>query len=180
MLRLLGYLTALAASPRAPLAGFVLSALLVAPVFYGYEYVHSAVRQPIAFNHAKHIENGLQCTDCHAGAQSEIHATLPGLDTCMNCHQAALTQSREEAKLRELAAAGKDVAWKPLTQMPPHVFFSHRRHVAVAKLACSECHGAMEKATTPPWRALRTITMDTCLSCHQQKGVDADCNDCHH
>ncbi len=180
MTRLLGLFTALLASPGAPLAGFVLSALVVVPVFYGYEHFRSTVRQPIAFNHAKHIENGLQCTDCHAGVATEIHATLPGLDTCMNCHQAALTQSPEEAKIRALAAAGKDVAWQQLTQMPPHVFFSHRRHVTVAKLACDQCHGPVEKSTAPPPRALRTITMNTCLSCHQQKGVDADCDDCHH
>jgi hypothetical protein len=177
---LLGYLSRWMATPRAPLAGFGLSVLLMIPVALGYEHFHSAAVQPIAFNHAKHIASGLSCTDCHAGVQTGVHATLPTLDTCMNCHQTALTDSREEEKIRTLAAAGKEVQWKQLTRMPPHVFFSHRRHVTAAKLACSECHGPVEKSTAPPAYAYRTITMNTCLGCHQQKGVDADCDDCHH
>lgn len=178
-MRVLVYISAITSAPPAAIAGFGLSVLLMVPAFYGYEHFHAAVRQPIAFNHAKHVANGIACTDCHTGVETQARATLPELDTCMNCHQAALTDSREEARLRDIAASGKPIAWQRLTQMPPHVFFSHRRHVAGAKLACAECHGAMEKATSPPPRALRTLTMDTCLNCHKSKGVDADCNDCH-
>ncbi len=178
-MKLLAYISIMTSAPPAAIIGFGLSAVLMLPAFYGYEHVHSSVRQPIAFNHAKHVANGIACTDCHSGVETQTRATLPELDTCMNCHQTALTESREEAKLRDAAAAGKPISWQPLTQVPPHVFFSHRRHVAGAKLACGECHGPIEKTTTPPPRALRTLTMNTCLGCHKEKGVDADCNDCH-
>ena len=62
-----------------------------------------AVRQPILFNHAKHIENGMSCTDCHVGAEEQAHATLPDLAVCLNCHESALGKSPEEAKIRTIA-----------------------------------------------------------------------------
>jgi len=158
--------------------GFVLFFALGGTAFV--ELQRSNVRQPIAFNHAKHVENGVSCTDCHSGVETQAKATLPAIDTCLNCHQTALTSSAEEAKIRSGAAAGKDLAWVQVTQLAPHVFFSHRRHVSVAHLACSECHGPVEKITTPPQRPWRVLNMDACIGCHRQHGVNADCNDCHH
>lgn len=137
------------------------------------------VAQPIAFNHARHIQNGMTCTDCHSGAQNQAHAALPPLSTCLVCHETALTKSAEEEKVRALAVAGKEFQWTQLTRLSPHVYFSHRRHVGVAKLDCSLCHGPVEKASFPPRRALRAMTMDTCIECHQKSGARTDCNDCH-
>jgi hypothetical protein len=37
----------------------------------------------------------------------------------------------------------------------------------------------MEKATTPPARAFRSFTMDTCIECHEKNQAGTDCNDCH-
>ena len=135
--------------------------------------------QPIAFDHAKHVENGMACTDCHTGVQNQAQATLPTLANCLTCHEAALTKSAEEEKVRSLAAAGKEAQWIQLTRLPSHVYFSHRRHVGVAKLDCSTCHGPVEKASYPPRSALRVMTMDTCIQCHQKSGARTDCNDCH-
>jgi hypothetical protein len=138
-----------------------------------------AIRQPITFNHSKHIENGLTCPDCHVGVETQAHATLPDISTCLACHQSALTESPEEEKIRTLAAAGKDLAWIQLTRVPSHVYFSHRRHVALAKLACADCHGPVEKSIRPPDRPFRLLTMDACIQCHAQKHARTDCNDCH-
>lgn len=137
------------------------------------------VRQPIAFNHSKHIENGAACTDCHTGAQTEAHATLPTLSTCMGCHETQLSPSTEEAKLRTVAHAGQELVWSKLTRVPAHVYFSHRRHVQIAQLDCAECHGPVAKSTSPPVAAFRQPTMDNCLGCHAKRGVKTDCNDCH-
>src|SRR5512147_1653037 len=65
------------------------------------------IRQPITFNHSKHIKNGLTCTDCHPGVETQARATLPDISTCLTCHQSALTTSPEEQKIRTLASAGK-------------------------------------------------------------------------
>jgi hypothetical protein len=154
------------------LAGFGLAALLQTTAFVGG--VPDGL-QPIAFNHAKHVGAGLSCTDCHTGARAAERATLPELSDCMSCHENALTESAEEARLRKL----QELTWRPVTRTPAHVYFSHRRHTALGGLDCAVCHGAMEKLTAPPERPLRPITMDGCIGCHRQKQVRSDCNDCH-
>ena len=157
--------------------GFVLLFVLGAAGFVGLQ--HTAPKQPIAFNHAKHVSNGVACADCHTGVQTQAKATLPSVDVCMSCHQVALTNSAEEERVRTVATAGQELNWVQLTRTASHVFFSHRRHVAVAHLPCAECHGPMEQATKPPDRAFRVFNMATCIGCHQQHRVNADCNDCH-
>jgi len=137
------------------------------------------VRQPVLFSHAKHIQNGMSCTDCHVGAQEQASATIPTIADCLNCHEAPLSESPEEAKIRSIAAAKQELLWSQITRVPPHVYFSHRRHVQLGKLTCDLCHGVMEKATVPPSRPFRPMTMDSCLECHQRHGLRSDCNDCH-
>ncbi len=137
------------------------------------------VRQPIAFNHAKHVENGVACTDCHSGAQTQAHATLPTLATCLGCHETQLSQNPEEGKIRSIAAAGQELSWTQLTRVPSHVYFSHRRHVQIAQLDCAECHGPVAKSTSPPVAVFRPPTMNNCLGCHGKRGLKTDCNDCH-
>jgi hypothetical protein len=175
-LKLLGSLSLPSHIPYAA-GGFVLFFVLGAAGFVGLQ--HTAPKQPIAFNHAKHVSNGVACTDCHSGVQTQAKATLPSVDVCIGCHQVALTNSPEEERVRTVAAAGQELNWVQLTQTAPHIFFSHRRHVAVAHLPCAECHGPMEQATKPPDRAFRVFNMATCIGCHQQHRVNADCNDCH-
>lgn len=178
-MKLISSLSIVHAAPYMALGGFAVFFVLGSATFLGLQQVRSAAKQPIAFNHAKHIENGLACADCHAGVETQPKATLPTIETCLSCHQAELTSSKEEAKIRSTAAAAQEPTWIQLTQVAPHVFFSHRRHVAVARLACADCHGPIEKSTTPPARPWRVMNMDACLSCHQQRRVSADCNDCH-
>ena len=159
-------------------AGFAGCFLLGAVLFRDPGSIHSGT-QPIAFNHAKHIANGLSCTDCHTGAKDEVRATLPALDTCMACHAAALGQSKEEEKLRALAAAGTELGWTKHVRVPSHVYFSHRRHVALGKLECTRCHAGMEKLTSPPEQALGSFRMSNCIECHTRMQARTDCNDCH-
>ena len=178
MRRLLGWLGT-PVSPRWPIVvGFGLFFFLCTLIFRGYDPDTSSA-QPIAFNHAKHLENGMTCTDCHSGVQAQARATLPTLLTCLICHETALTKSAEEEKIRRLAAAGKDANWAQVTSVPMHVYFSHRRHVQLAQLECATCHGPMEKATAPPRRPFRMLAMDACIECHEQRGAGTDCNDCH-
>jgi hypothetical protein len=148
-------------------------------LLFGWALSGDPSRQPIRYNHAVHVANGLDCVDCHAGARDAVRATLPGIDTCLMCHGEAVTESAEEEKIRAFAAAGADIPWRQITRVPVHVFFSHRRHVAGGELECGDCHGPMETRTEPPQRPFRAMTMDTCMECHEQKEVRNDCNDCH-
>jgi len=138
-----------------------------------------AVRQPIAFNHAKHIAAGADCTGCHGTVEEQAFAGLPDLDTCMQCHDEPMSKSPEEKKLRVFAARKQDPPWQRVYQEPPHVYFSHRRHVVVGKVPCATCHGDMTKATEPPTRPAVNQKMAWCLECHQQRHASTDCIACH-
>jgi len=137
------------------------------------------VDQPIAFNHKKHVKDlDLACSTCHAYYEKESFSGIPGSDVCISCHAEAQGKSDEEAKLVKLLTSGAPLVWKPLFRQPPHVFYSHRRHVVVAKLDCTVCHGAIAETSTPP-RRVKRLVMDDCLGCHRQKGVPTDCTACH-
>jgi hypothetical protein len=165
-------------SQRALLAGFVLF-LLLGVALAAASRLGTRVAQPVRFNHALHIENGLACTDCHQGAEDAARATLPRAEICSMCHHEAMGESAEEAKLVRFLSAGQEVPWVPITQLLPDVFFSHRRHVQLAGVACSDCHGAKEEVTAPRSRPFIQFTMDACLDCHRQRQAGTECNDCH-
>jgi hypothetical protein len=112
-------------------------------------------------------------------SQAGTRATLPDVSTCMTCHESALSKNPEEAKIRDAAAAGKDLPWTQFTQVATHVYFSHRRHVQAGKIECATCHGAMQKLSAPPTARFRPLDMDDCINCHTQRGLKTDCNDCH-
>jgi len=138
------------------------------------------LRQPIQFNHAKHTQGlELACTMCHEGVEDRLRAALPGVEVCLGCHEEAVTDSPEEAKIRDYAAHGEEIPWRRLYRVPSHVFFSHRRHVSVAHLGCEACHGAMATVERPPPRPLKRIAMQACLACHRSRGASTDCISCH-
>lgn len=139
----------------------------------------SRLVQPIRFNHAKHTGAGLDCALCHASVREQAFASLPSVETCMICHTSPLTESPEEEKIREFAAAGRAIPWQRLYRLPNNVLFSHRRHAGVAEIACEECHGPMGQAESPPPRPLVRQTMEWCLECHAERRVTGDCNACH-
>jgi hypothetical protein len=165
-------------APGKPLvAGF---AVMLAAETLVFVRGHSqTIAQPVAYNHSKHLAAGLTCTDCHTGAKTAEHATLPQIAFCMSCHETALTQSAEEGKLRAIGAAGMELAWQQVTRVPAHVYFSHRRHAGIGRIECATCHGDMSKVTSPPQRPFKPVTMDGCIGCHERNGARTDCNDCH-
>lgn len=138
-----------------------------------------AVTQPIAFNHAKHVkELDLACTTCHVTVETEAFSGLPDAEVCGVCHAEPQGKSAEEAKVVAAIKAGTPLSWKPLFRQPSHIFYSHRRHVVVAKLECRLCHGAIAQTTSPPGR-VRKLRMDDCLACHRRSGVSTACTACH-
>jgi hypothetical protein len=138
------------------------------------------VRQPIAFNHRAHVKGaGIDCSTCHQYYAEHQHSGLPDLAVCTTCHQAPITASPEERKLIALAASPSPPAFRKLFRLPDHVSYSHRRHVTVARLACSTCHGAIADSTTPPERPLVEVTMSRCTGCHTRVSVQTDCTACH-
>jgi hypothetical protein len=137
-------------------------------------------RQPIAFNHRLHIEEvGADCTDCHLYARTGVRATIPNLKVCAECHEEAVTDSQEEARLVEYIAEEEPIPWQKVTFVPDHVYFSHRRHAVIAEIECETCHGPMAEREEPVTRASPAITMEACMACHQRAEVSNDCWRCH-
>lgn len=79
--------------------GFIAFAVFAITLVFGYKTVDNAVRmgrtqdyepdQPIAFSHKIHAGvNKIDCQYCHDSARRSKHSSIPGTNTCMNCHSA--------------------------------------------------------------------------------------------
>src|SRR5512134_2160291 len=138
------------------------------------------VHQPVAYDHSVHVKKlELACQHCHETSVDGEVAGLPAIATCAACHQEANGTSAEERKVVEAVAAGREIAWERLYEVPRHVYFTHRRHVAIARIACERCHGDMGAQTRPPPAPLVALTMDACMDCHGERGASRDCDVCH-
>lgn len=138
------------------------------------------VRQPIAYSHAVHVKKlEMACEACHAAAAGGGELALPALSTCADCHQEPNGSSPAEGMVVEAVRAGRDIPWVRLHELPRHVYFTHRRHVAVARISCERCHGDMGAQARPPPHPLVALTMDGCLDCHRERHASQDCDACH-
>ncbi len=161
------------------LGGVVLAAVVGVPAL-AIARRGPAVPQPVAFNHLKHTEQlELSCEFCHQYVRTSAHSGLPDAATCSLCHATPQGTSDEAARVTELLAAGDPLRFNKLVRMPEHVFYTHRRHVAIAELDCEICHGAIGTTERPPRRALVRMDMDFCMDCHRERDATLDCNACH-
>lgn len=139
------------------------------------------VVQPLAFSHRSHVEGEeLECTECHLGAEEGVHAGLPDIADCAECHRRAKGESPDEPKVREYAKRKEQIPFVQVNREPGHVYFSHRVHVKLAGMECQECHGdvvALGDAVNVPVPAL--ASMDACMACHRERGASNECEACH-
>jgi len=135
--------------------------------------------QPIAFNHKRHAENGLQCQFCHTGVMKGPVAGIPSVEKCMGCHEYIATDSPQIQKLHGYWERQEPIPWKRVNSQPSFVYFNHASHIA-ATVSCGACHGAVEEMTIA--EPVANMNMGFCLDCHaQQEDKDAlwDCAVCH-
>jgi hypothetical protein len=145
------------------------------------------VEQPIAFAHKIHVaEEEIPCTECHTGAEEAEHATIPGGEICLDCHEDAIGESAEEAKLVEFLAAGGPIPWNRVHKLREHVRFSHRRHVVAGRVLCERCHGEVPARelpfTFPVLNFNAELGMERCIACHLESAnprASVDCALCH-
>ncbi len=144
-------------------------------------FAEDKIVQPINFNHKVHLENaGLNCTDCHVNVEKNARAIIPSIEICKNCHsENPISNSPNEKDLIKYIVENKEIPWNQIYRVPDHVYFSHRRHVAIGEQNCSKCHGDMADKTTPVTHQEIPITMNNCLDCHRQQKVTNDCLACH-
>lgn len=79
--------------------GFIAFLVFASTMILGYKTVDNATRmqrsqgyqpdQPINFSHKIHAgDNKIDCQYCHDSARRSKHSSIPGTNTCMNCHSA--------------------------------------------------------------------------------------------
>ncbi len=164
-------------SPRPSARG---AAPLAAALYAALCACSGQVTQPVAYNHRLHVSKlELGCDVCHETSTTGEVAGLPPLSTCATCHQDANGTSPEERKVVEAVKAGREIPWARLYDIPRHVYFTHRRHVAIGKIGCERCHGEMRAQSRPPPAALVALGMDDCIACHRERGAARDCDTCH-
>lgn len=135
--------------------------------------------QPVAFPHNKHVKLGIECIDCHAGADVRAAAGIPSVQKCMLCHAKLLKEDPEVQKVIAYSKKGVEIPWARVYGFSPesHVLFRHAPHYN-AGVSCSTCHGDLTKAVTAELAVKHN--MGTCLSCHRQKHATEDCAACHY
>jgi len=135
-------------------------------------------RQPVEYSHKKHLALGLDCLDCHSGADVRARAGIPSVAKCMLCHQKLARDNSEVKKVIAYAAQNHEIPWERVYGFSPEalVRFQHAPHYQ-AHIACSTCHGDMTQATVAQ-RQVRH-TMGSCLNCHRQNHASEDCATCH-
>lgn len=138
-----------------------------------------SIQQPIPFNHKAHIDDGQECNECHEFVEEERFASIPDLEVCLTCHEDPITNSPAEKLIHAYAEAGEEIPWVRLFRVPGHVYYSHRRHVGIAKLDCTNCHGDIGTSTAPPSTRPRQLDMDDCIDCHSRENASTDCTSCH-
>jgi hypothetical protein len=136
--------------------------------------------QPIQYNHKKHIvDAGLTCFDCHTRVLTHEKASIPNILICKGCHEQPMTESKEEKKLVDYIKKNQPIPWIQVHRVPNHAYFSHRRHVAIGKVACLTCHGDVAAMTLPFSKPYLPIKMAFCIDCHVKIHVNTDCATCH-
>jgi cytochrome c551/c552 len=101
--------------------GFVIFAIIV---LGGFTMVNNAISlgrqqnyapdQPIKFSHKTHAGlNKIDCQYCHDGARRSKQSSIPGTNTCMNCHKALKVGS--EFKTAELTKIFVSAGFNPNT-----------------------------------------------------------------
>ena len=66
-----------------------------------------AEERGLVFSHRVHVEEGLGCTDCHAGAEDADEPGMPSQPQCMLCHADLDEQRPPERQVATLFEDGR-------------------------------------------------------------------------
>lgn len=95
---------------------YIMAAILVLFAVGGYYTINGAIgmgrmqhyqpEQPIYYSHQVHAgTNQISCLYCHGGAQDSKQASIPSVNTCMNCHKAINKYEGPDKLVRENGTA---------------------------------------------------------------------------
>lgn len=165
--------------------------------------IYKSRPQPVNFSHKVHADKaGAKCEDCHAFRADGSYAGAPSLDKCTGCHAVPMGNTEAEKRFIETyVTPNREPAWLSYAGQPMNVFFSHATHVKLAGMQCEQCHGAVGSSDglraqyqdrisgysrdvlpVAGWKragAGHSMSMDDCVACHRQRGMEHSCLDCH-
>ncbi len=136
--------------------------------------------QPIPYDHSLHAgKYQIPCLYCHVNVEKSKHASVPAVGTCMNCHNAILTQSPHIQKLKKVWEMDGRMPWVKVHMLPDHVQFNHAPHV-LKGVACQTCHGPIQEM--PVVYQQEDLSMGWCVNCHRKPEHNApiNCSTCHY
>ena len=142
-----------------------------------------APTQPIAFDHSLHAgEYKIDCQYCHSTASFSKQASVPAVNTCMNCHSYIDAKDKYEGevspeiqKIRDAYKSNTPIKWVRIHNLPDHAYFNHSQHVGVGKVECQTCHGPIEEMKKVAQHT--NLQMGWCINCHREAKVDVANND---
>ena len=138
-----------------------------------------APEQPIAFSHEIHAGTlNLECLFCHESADKSYFAGVPTVQKCMECHRNVKTDTPEVQKLAKYWEDEEPVPWNRVhrIRVREFVYFTHKRHIK-KDIQCEQCHGDLTAMAQV--RAVSSLKMGWCVSCHLENEASVDCQICH-
>lgn len=119
------------------------------------------------------------CLRCHADDLTELKNTPAEKDKPSDRRKRVLLEYVTFDEADELAAV-RPIPWKRVTRLPrSNIYFSHRTHALVKKIACKICHGEVSEWEHPPPSPVVQFSMDVCLDCHHAENATDSCLSCH-
>ena len=158
---------------------FALFVVLILLLGFRWNKQRKAPDQPIAFSHEIHVGKlNLECLFCHESADKSYFAGVPSVEKCMSCHTAVKLDSPEVQKIHSYWNNEEPIPWNRVhrIRIRNHVYFTHERHIK-KDVQCEECHGQL--AAMAKVRAVSSLKMGWCVSCHLNKQAPTDCVICH-
>lgn len=128
------------------------------------------------FNHEFHVvQQGLDCSICHAIDESSALPAMPSANVCVICHEAIDATKPVERHAASLFEDGLLLAAYE-SRVGDEVIFSHASHVG-REQDCSACHAGILQNERIGHRD--RITMAECRACHAAYPIEDACSTCH-
>ena len=139
--------------------------------------------EPFKFSHKMHMEQGMQCVECHKDPESDSYTAMPSLESCTMCHFDLMTGSEADEKfVNQYVLPGKEIPWEEYRTET-----GRKRSEAHDFFDCSSCHIDMDgRVKSPPYYeniltgySKQTMKMDECERCHAKLDASNACYVCH-
>ncbi len=153
-----------------------------------------APEQPIKYSHKLHAGNlGIDCKYCHSTVEVSKQASVPSVNTCMNCHKGVNLRDKYNGEVspeiqkiynamdynpdakpgEEYGPNPKPVKWIRIHNLPDHAYFNHSMHTS-AGVSCQTCHGPIQEMEVV--EQYSTLQMGWCINCHRERNIDVENN----